>query len=274
MRFYQNLLFGLACTSLCVAQLWASDEKAQTPAIISSIGYVDYMIEQLNAKKQNIFPESGKNLGELGKTVVTYSKKIGVPGERKIYYGVDYSVECSDQDNCTSSKVDTNQIASVGGAAIIAHAWAGAIGNSIFNTLETNNKKFQEQLKEQEKLNSEQDSSLKKIDEKISDQQKKIDELAKRNEEQDTKIFTKQDMLPEAGVNAKKFGAGVSVVTYTQKTGELGERNVCAKADCKSDELVSAAAIEELVTNALVGKFITLDGKQYKIEAISSDTHK
>ena len=65
----------------------------------------------------------------------------------------------------------------------------------------------------------------------------------------DTQDALKQDLIPEAGVNAEENGGGVSVVTYTEDgDGVLGERGIYDGSNGYSrddaDKLVTAAALQ------------------------------
>ena len=287
-KYNVKYLVVLCCCLACAGSLMADDTK--NAVSIASSPYVDYLVRQLDASKQNLFPASGENSGDLGKTVVTYTKRgAGAIGERPIYYGAGYTVDCSGQE-CKSSKVDTNAIVAVQGLVTVSSAWAQAVGTSVYNNAQETDKKLQEQIdsnkqradeyqKKQNEINSD---FAKRIDENkqiVNEYQKKQDEInasvAKRDDKQDdvlkkqeTELKNRQPIIPMAGENAKINGVGTSVVTYTGNAGVLGERGICTGGSCEKTDLISVGAIDSLVIKALVGKTIKLSGTSYKIELI------
>ena len=75
----------------------------------------------------------------------------------------------------------------------------------------------------------------------------------------DAQDALKQDLIPEAGVNAEENGGGVSVVTYTEDgDGVLGERGICdadaqADGDCEDNNLVTRDFVYEAFDEELTG---------------------
>ncbi len=61
---------------------------------------------------------------------------------------------------------------------------------------------------------------------------------------------TRQATIPEAGVNAEENGGGVSVVTYTDTAGQIGERGIYSWGredtyEGQEQSLVTADAVNE-----------------------------
>ncbi len=82
----------------------------------------------------------------------------------------------------------------------------------------------------------------------------------------------KQDIIPAADTNYEANGGGVTVVTYTENAGVLGERYICdadaeENGDCDGDNLVTRDLISQATslptTGALDGRCEQWDGTGY-----------
>lgn len=67
----------------------------------------------------------------------------------------------------------------------------------------------------------------------------------------DAQDALKQDLIPEAGVNAEENGGGESVVTYTDEEGVLGERGICEDStdNCNQADIATFGLVGDVATN-------------------------